>query len=162
MTVYLVMGVSGCGKSTLGRALADRIGAPFLEGDAYHPPENVARMAAGLPLDDGMRAPWLDLSARAGQGHVVLACSALKRAYRDRLRQAAPGLVPVFLDPPRAVLAEWLHHRRGHFMPESLLDSQYDTLEPPGPDEGTVHLTKPEPADEMVDRVVEGHPPGDG
>jgi gluconokinase len=140
----VVMGVSGAGKSTVAAALAARLGRPMAEGDEFHPPSNVAAMAAGRPLTDADRAPWLAairawITARDQAGEsTVVTCSALRRAYRDRLREG-PGRVRfVDLDVPRAELAERLAERRGHFMPASLLDSQLDTLEPLAPDEDGV------------------------
>ncbi len=140
--LYVVMGVAGAGKSTIGAALAQALGVPFVEGDDFHPPENRARMAAGIPLTDADRQGWLQALAqritqaqRAGSG-VVVSCSALKRAYRDILRAGAPALRFIFLTGNRALLAERLAARQGHFMPVSLLDSQLATLEPPAPDEG--------------------------
>ena len=132
----MVMGVSGAGKSTVGRALAVALGAVFLDGDDYHPPENVAHMAAGHPLTDAMRWPWLDTLAAAVQrartgSPVVFACSALKRSYRDHLRAAIPGLQVVYLDAPRTLVADRLALRQGHFMPKALLDSQFAALEIP-------------------------------
>jgi gluconokinase len=136
-----VMGVAGSGKSVIGAALAHALGVDFVEGDEYHPAENVARMAAGIPLTDDDRAGWLRaLAARiqqskdAGTG-LVMACSALKRSYRDILRAQAPELQFVFLEGPRALIAQRLAGRRGHFMPVSLLDSQFATLEAPSADE---------------------------
>lgn len=137
----VVMGVSGCGKSTVGRALAQALGLPFVEGDDLHPPRNVALMAAGTPLTDDDRRDWLNtlaevLAGAAGRGHgVVVSCSALKRSYRDRLRAGAPATRFVFLHGPRELLAERLAARSGHYMPPSLLQSQLDTLEPPAADE---------------------------
>jgi len=140
--LVVVMGVAGSGKSTIGAALAQALGVPFVEGDDFHPAENRARMAAGIPLTDEDRYGWLRALAgrlaqarQAGTG-AVLACSALKRAYRDILRAGAPSLRLVFLSGDRAVLAERLAARRGHFMPASLLESQLATLEAPTPDEG--------------------------
>lgn len=140
--LYVVMGVAGAGKSTVGVALAQALRIPFVEGDDFHPPENRARMAAGIPLTDADRQGWLQaLSARiaqaqrAGRG-VVVSCSALKRAYRDILRAGAPALRFIFLSGDPSLLAERLAARHGHFMPASLLDSQLATLEPPAPDEG--------------------------
>ncbi|MDE1951048.1 MAG: gluconokinase [Burkholderiales bacterium] len=140
------MGVSGCGKSTLGRALAAALAVGYVEGDEWHPPRNVALMAAGTPLTDADRADWLaTLAGRlgaaqaAGQG-LVLACSALKRSYRDRLRQGAPGLRFVFLHGSPELLARRLEERRGHYMPATLLQSQLDTLEPPGADEQPISV----------------------
>ena len=140
----VVMGVCGCGKSSVGRRLAERIGATFVEGDEWHPPENVRRRAAGIPLTDDDRQAWLDaLAGRLRQAQdagedVVLACSALKRRYRDRLRAGAPALQLVHLhdDPQR--LAQRLARRRGHYMPASLLPSQLEILEPPEADEATL------------------------
>lgn len=140
----VVMGVSGCGKSTVGRALAQSLGLPFVEGDDLHPPRNVALMAAGTPLTDDDRRDWLNtlaevLAGAAARGHgVVVSCSALKRAYRDRLRHGAPGTRFVYLHGPRELLATRLASRSGHYMPPSLLQSQLDTLEPPAADEGAV------------------------
>ncbi len=141
--LYVVMGVAGAGKSAIGSALARALDVAFVEGDAFHPPENIAKMSLGVPLTDHDRAGWLRALAsriaeasHAGTG-LVVACSALKRAYRDILRAAAPegDLQFVFLQGPRPVLAERLSGRRGHFMPPALLDSQLATLEPPTPDE---------------------------
>jgi gluconokinase len=137
--VVVVMGVSGTGKSTVGRLLADEFGVPYAEADEFHPPANIAKMSSGIPLEDSDREPWLDAigawaASRAGLGGVV-SCSALKRAYRDRLRAAAPGLFFVHLAGDRALIAERLAQRRGHFMPGALLDSQFATLEPLQADE---------------------------
>lgn len=138
---YVVMGVAGSGKSVIGAALARALGMPFLDADDLHPADNVARMRAGIPLTDADRAGWLDaiavrLSAatRAGAG-LVVACSALKRAYRDRLRAGAPTVRFVFLRGDRELIAARLGQRRGHFMPPALLDSQLATLEEPDADE---------------------------
>ncbi|MEV4615888.1 gluconokinase [Kitasatospora sp. NPDC049258] len=135
------MGVSGSGKSTTGRLLAERRGVPFVEGDTLHPAANIARMTAGHPLDDADREPWLRMLAdrirdatRTGQG-AVLSCSALKRSYRDRLRAAGPGVWFLHLSLDRESARRRVAHRTGHFMPAALLDSQFDVLEPLGPDE---------------------------
>jgi gluconokinase len=135
------MGVSGSGKSTVGTALARALGVDFVEGDEYHPAENVERMARGIPLTDEDRAGWLRALAMrireakdAGTG-LVMTCSALKRSYRNVLRAEADELRFVFLRGPRALIAERLASRRGHFMPPSLLDSQLAALEEPTPDE---------------------------
>ncbi len=137
--VVVVMGVAGTGKTTVGRLLADALDVPYAEADAFHPPANVAKMSAGTPLDDADRAPWLDaIGAWAhrhqGRGGVV-SCSALKRGYRDRLRAAAPGVVFLHLTGDRALIAERMAGRSDHFMPVTLLDSQFATLEPLAPDE---------------------------
>jgi len=136
MLRLVVMGVSGCGKTTLGAALAARLGAGFVDADDLHPPANRAKMARGEALTDEDRAPWLDLvtGVLRDRAPVVVACSALRRAYRDRLREAGKVRF-LHLAAPREVIAARLAARQGHFMPASLLDSQYATLEPPGPDE---------------------------
>lgn len=140
------MGVSGCGKSTLGRLLADRLGVNFVEGDSLHSDRNVAKMAAGTPLTDADRHGWLQAVAEqlnnptAQASGVVASCSALKRIYRDLLRAGAPDLRFVFLHGDPALLARRLGGRSGHYMPASLLQSQLDTLEPPGDDESPIRL----------------------
>lgn len=133
------MGVSGCGKTTLGRALADRLGAAFVDADDLHPPPNLAKMAAGQPLTDADRWPWLDLVAQAlrDRAPVVVACSALRRAYRDRLRTAGDVRF-LHLAAPQEVIARRMAARQGHFMPPGLLASQFATLEPPDPQEAVV------------------------
>ena len=136
MTI-LVMGVSGSGKSTLARALADDLGWTMLEADEFHPSANKSKMAAGVSLDDTDRAPWLAALAAAIRDHasrsepVVLACSALKEAYRQVLRSGDPGLLIVWVHGPRELLAQRMAERSGHFMPPALLDSQLATLEHP-------------------------------
>ena len=139
--LYVMMGVTGSGKSTVGAGLARALEVPFIDGDDLHPRQNVERMAAGIPLTDEDRRPWLlAIAARlreaqgAGRG-LVVACSALKRSYRDLLRSGAPDLRFVHLVGSRALLAERMTQRRGHYMPPSLLDSQLNTLEEPSPDE---------------------------
>jgi len=135
------MGVSGSGKSLIGATLARALGVEFVEGDDYHPPENVRRMASGIPLSDEDRAGWLrSLAGRireargAGTG-LVMSCSVLKRSYRDVLRDGARDVRFVFLRGPRDLIAERVAGRRGHYMPSSLLDSQIATLQEPSPDE---------------------------
>jgi carbohydrate kinase (thermoresistant glucokinase family) len=166
--IVIVMGVSGSGKSTIGSVLAASLGWPFLEGDALHPAANVAKMAAGHPLTDADRLPWLqaigqrmDAWTAAGVGGVV-ACSALRRAYRDVLRgdtngrRGGPGGVRfVLLDVDRDELADRMAHRHGHFMPPALLDSQLATLERPGTDERavTVRLGVDTTPAQVVDKV---------
>ena len=158
----VVMGVSGCGKSTVGQQLAQALGVDYLEGDEFHPPANVARMAAGTPLTDADRAPWLQtLAARlqaahaAGRG-VVLSCSALKRAYRDVLRSGAPGLVFVHLSGSAELLAQRVGARQHHYMPAGLLASQLAALEVPGADEDTITIDIAEPAERIVPAVLAG------
>jgi carbohydrate kinase (thermoresistant glucokinase family) len=137
--LVVVMGVSGAGKSTVGIALADLLGVRFVDADALHPPANVAKMAAGTPLTDADRWPWLDLVATtfmdANETGLVVACSALKRAYRDRIRAAAPAVLFMHLTVPRPALDARVAGRPDHFMPASLLDSQLETLEPLEPGE---------------------------
>lgn len=143
-TGLVVMGVSGCGKSTVARLAAERLGWEMDEADDFHPPQNVARMARGVPLTDHDRLPWLTalrdrMSARAAAGHsTVLACSALKRSYRDLLRGARCRVRFVFLDGTPQAVAERLAGRSGHFMPASLLESQFADLEPLAGDEDGV------------------------
>lgn len=152
----VVMGVSGSGKTTIGAALADAIGLRFVDGDALHPAANIAKMAAGIPLDDADRAPWLDaIGAVLAAGPVVVACSALKRVYRDRLRAAAPGLHLVFLDGSAELLASRMAGRPGHFMPASLLYSQRATLQRPDPDEGAMTADISAPVAQMVASLAE-------
>ena len=143
MTHHVVMGVSGCGKSTVGALLADRLGVPFLDADDLHPAGNLAKMAHGTPLDDADRWPWLRLVGLALAAHpdgAVVACSALRRAYRDLLRDAVPGLRFVHLVGTREQPASRMGARERHFMPVSLLDTQLATLEPLGGDEAGVVL----------------------
>jgi carbohydrate kinase (thermoresistant glucokinase family) len=157
----VVMGVSGCGKSSVGIALARALGARFIDGDDLHPLANKTKMAAGIPLDDDDRWPWLDLvgseladdcleSIDGSEGFTgtVIACSALKRKYRERILAAAPGTVFVHLDGPKELLAERMGSRGDHFMPLALLDSQLKTLEPLGSDEPgkvySIELTVPQ------------------
>lgn len=132
------MGVSGTGKSTIGAALARELDLPFVEGDDLHPEANVAKMAAGIPLTDADRAPWLDRVAAQLERPVVVTCSALKHAYRDRLRAAALDVVFVYLHGTPELLAARMSHRAGHFMPPSLLASQLATLEEPTSDENAI------------------------
>ncbi|MFV2121264.1 gluconokinase [Streptomyces sp. Act-28] len=137
--LVVVAGVSGSGKSTIGRALARRLGVPYEEGDDLHPPGNVEKMEAGVPLSDEDRAPWLDEVAGWLREHLdgggVVTCSALKRRYRDRLAAVSPRVFFIHLHGPAELIAARLTARRGHFMPPSLLRSQLDALEPPAPDE---------------------------
>ncbi|MFL5487751.1 MAG: gluconokinase [Gemmatimonadaceae bacterium] len=138
---YVMMGVAGSGKSRIGAALAAALGVDFVEGDDYHSPANVERMAAGIPLTDDDRAAWLEALAHRirrakDEGHgLVVACSALKRAYRDVLRDGSSRLRFIYLRGPRSVIADRLASRRGHYMPPSLLESQFGILEEPSPDE---------------------------
>jgi gluconokinase len=141
MLVVVVMGVSGSGKTTIGPMLAAALGGDYAEGDAFHPPANVAKMKSGQPLGDADRRPWLEAMAAAIRDWsqkdrpTVLSCSALKRGYRDILRGGSPELRFVHLAGDKPLIAARLAARKGHFMPATLLDSQLATLEPPGPDE---------------------------
>jgi len=152
----VVMGVTGCGKTEVGRALAERLGARFIEGDGLHPPENIAKMSAGIPLTDSDRAGWLDriaaqmAAARAAGEPAVAACSALKRRYRDRLRAPNPGLRFIYLDIDREIAHLRVAARKGHFMPASLVDSQFADLEPPAADEGALALDASYSVGELV------------
>lgn len=137
VTALVIMGVAGCGKSSVSEALCQLNGAMAIEGDTFHPAANIEKMSAGHPLDDDDRAGWLDSlcdelrrALNAGQ-HPVLTCSALKKQYRDRLRTATPGLGFVFLELTREVAADRVAHRPGHFMPATLIDSQFATLQSP-------------------------------
>jgi gluconokinase len=157
---FVVMGVSGCGKSEVGRQLAARLGVEFVEGDAYHSAANVAKMAAGIPLTDDDRADWLHTlqahiaSARAAGGGLVLACSALKRRYRDLLRAGDPALQFVHLDGAREVIAQRMQARTAHFMPTSLLDSQLRDLEPLQADERGMRLDIVKPPATLAQEIL--------
>ena len=157
-TTLVVMGVSGSGKSTVARLLAERLGWRFAEGDDFHPAANVAKMSAGEPLTDEDRAPWLQTLAhwiadreRAGDD-AVLTCSALKRRYRDVLRRPSVRFVHVTVVPE--TLRQRLEHRRGHYMPASLLDSQLAALEPLQPDEPGLVIPGDGPPEQVVDAVL--------
>lgn len=148
---YVVMGVSGCGKSTVGRALAARLELTFLDGDRLHPETNIARMSRGEPLTDADRGPWLKAVAAALRPGTVMACSALRRQYRDLLREFAPAdVLFIYLHGTREKLLERMRHREGHFMPVALLDSQLATLEEPEPDERHLKVGIAPPTAEIV------------
>ena len=138
----VVMGVSGCGKSSVGEEIARLTSAQFVDGDDLHPEANKAKMGAGIPLDDNDRWTWLDQVGQvlARPEGAIIACSALKRAYRDRIRAVAPDTVFVHLNGSRELLWERMTARKNHFMPASLLDSQLAILEPLGADENGVTL----------------------
>jgi gluconokinase len=154
-----MMGVSGSGKTTVGAALAQRLRVPFADADDLHPPENIAKMAAGIPLDDADRDPWLrtiaSWLAEHAAGGGVASCSALKRAYRDILTAAAPGTVSIHLHGDRDVLAERVAGRPGHFMPAALIDSQFATLEPLADDEVGQSLDVAQPVDTLVEQSLD-------
>ncbi|WP_246849446.1 gluconokinase [Rubellimicrobium arenae] len=150
---FVVMGVSGVGKTRTGTLLAEAVGGHFVEGDDLHPPENRAKMAAGTPLTDQDRWPWLDRvggTLAEGEPPVVGACSALRRSYRDRLRRWVPDLVFVHLVGDRTLIHERLLARKGHFMPPALLDSQFGTLEPLRPEERGLEVPVDGPAPDVV------------
>ena len=157
----VVMGVSGCGKTAAGAALAKALGARFIEGDRLHPPENVERMARGEPLTDELRAGWLEAVGQAlraavlGDEGAVAACSALKRIYRDRLKRSEPSIVFIHLVISREEAFRRVANRRGHYMPASLVDSQFATLEPPGADENVFSVSAERPVEEIVMAVME-------
>ncbi len=160
--LVVVMGVSGSGKSTVGAALAQRLGVPFADADDFHPEANIAKMTAGHALDDDDRRPWLDavgewLAQHDSEGG-VMSCSALKRSYRDQLRQHAPRVELVHLHGTREVIARRQASRPGHFMPSSLLDSQFATLEPLAPDEHGVVIDVDQGIDAIVQGYVDQHP----
>jgi len=160
-THLVVMGVAGTGKSTVARALAERLGWPFAEGDDLHSAANVAKMAAGIPLEDADRWPWLDAigawtTGQAAEGNsTIVTCSALRRTYRDRLRAAAADTVFVHLDGSPDLLAERMTARKDHFMPTSLLASQLRTLEPLEADEAGFTVDVELPAAAIVEAVLD-------
>lgn len=157
--VIVVMGVSACGKSSVGKALAETLDWPFKDGDELHPQANIDKMHAGHPLDDGDRWPWLArvadwISARNPPGHHgVVACSALRRTYRDRLRKAKGEVRFVFLDVPPDELQRRLQGRR-HFMPASLLQSQLQTLERPADDEPVLTISGTPSMEDTIARIL--------
>jgi carbohydrate kinase (thermoresistant glucokinase family) len=156
----VVMGVSAAGKSTIGALLAAALELTFVDGDSLHPLTNVEKMAAGRPLDDDDRWPWLRAIGQAlAESHdagLVIACSALKRSYRDAIRTEAPDAVFVHLDGDRAVLTRRIEGRSGHFMPASLLDSQFAILEPLAADERGVVVDVDAPVAAIIDAAVRG------
>ena len=161
MTVAIVMGVSGSGKTTVAERLAAAEGWTLLEGDSFHPPANVAKMAAGTPLTDADRWPWLraiaariDVLLKRGESAVV-ACSALRRAYRDVLIGDRPDVRLVYLKGSKTLIGERMKARKGHFMPPALLDSQFATLEEPGPDENPITVEIGGTPDDIVRAIRE-------
>jgi gluconokinase len=156
---FVVMGVSGCGKTSIGLGLARALGADFIDGDDLHPPSNVAKMARGEPLDDADRAPWLGAVAeRLAQGDqpLIIGCSALRRRYRDWISDGAGGEVTfLHLSGTRDVIAARMAARKGHFMPLSLLDSQFAALEPPQSDEASITVDIDQTEAEIVAELVQ-------
>lgn len=159
LSAIVVMGVAGCGKSSVGNAISQRSGGRLIEGDVFHPASNIKKMSAGIPLDDEDRAGWLtrlgeEMSACVASGErAILTCSALKRAYRDKLRAAVPGLGFVFLQLSREEAADRVNHRPDHFMPASLIDSQFATLESPVGEPLTLPLDASQPIAELAETV---------
>jgi gluconokinase len=156
--VLVVRGVSGAGKSTVGEALALRTGAAFVDSDSLHPQANVQKMAAGNPLDDQDRWPWLglvgaELASIYPEG-IIVACSALKRAYRDAIRAKAPGTVFIQLSVELPILQNRVAQRPGHFMPPSLLQSQLETLEPLQPDEAGFIVRTHDGIEALVHQII--------
>lgn len=162
LTAVVVMGVSGAGKSTVAQQLARRLGWSLAEGDAMHPATNVAKMASGEPLTDADRAPWLAAIAhvigtwRARGERGVITCSALRRAYRHRIIGDHSDVRLVYLAGPRALIAQRIAARHDHFMPASLLDSQFAALEPPEADENPITIGVDRPVPELVESIVAG------
>lgn len=158
--IVVVMGVSSSGKTTIGELVAARIGAPFLDGDGFHPPANIEKMSAGIPLTDDDRWPWLEAmgkgmhEAAEREGVVVGACSALKRSYRDFLTKAAgEPVVFVYLAGSFETIEARIRARKHHFMPSSLLRSQFQTLEPPAADENAITVPIEDAPEAIVDNV---------
>jgi gluconokinase len=158
--VLVLMGVSGCGKTTVGALLAGRLGWSAAEADDFHPPGNITKMRSGAPLDDADRLPWLEAIAaqidrwRAAGKPGVITCSALKRSYRDIIVGDRPEVRLVFLKGERELIADRLAARLGHFMPPSLLDSQFAALEEPTPEERPVIVSIDEPPQMLADRII--------
>jgi gluconokinase len=159
-SILVVMGVSGSGKTTIGERLAARLGWPYQEGDALHPPANVAKMHSGTPLDDADRLPWLQTIAahidewRAKGSPGILTCSALKRRYRDIIIGDRPDVRLVYLKGSKDEIGGRLADRQGHFMPAALLKSQFEALEEPGPDERPITVSVDGTPDEIVDDLL--------
>jgi gluconokinase len=157
--IIVVMGVSGSGKTTVGELLADRLGWEFADADEFHSAANVAKMRAGTPLTDADRAAWLRAIATWIEDHIaagkdgVVTCSALKRAYRERLRGS--GVWFVYLDGDRELIARRMATRHGHFFPAKLLDSQFRDLEPPGPDESAWTVSIAGTPEETVAQIMD-------
>jgi gluconokinase len=151
--IVVVMGVSGSGKSTIGQPLAERLGYPFLDADEFHPPANVAKMAAGIPLTDADRQPWLELlnAELRAQDDAVLACSALKESYRRTLSQGLADCRLVHLRGSIELIRSRLAERKHRYMPASLLESQFATLEPP---QGAIEVDIAQSPERCVDEIV--------
>jgi gluconokinase len=160
MTVALVMGVSGSGKTTIAEDIAQRMGWQLLEGDSFHPPANVEKMRHAIPLTDEDRWPWLHAIAatiddiRAHGGSAVVACSALKRSYRDILIGDRSDVLLIYLRGEKDLIARRMAARKGHYMPVALLDSQFAALEEPGPDEHPIVVSIAPPPKDIADAVM--------
>lgn len=157
----VVMGVSGCGKSAVGGRIAQRLALPLIEGDAFHPAANIDKMRQGIPLDDADRAGWLERLGRelaSRQDGAVLTCSALKRSYRDRLRQAAPGLRFVHLALSQQQALQRVASRGDHFYPPSLVASQFAALEDPAQEPGVLVVDACQPLEQVTQQVVDWLP----
>lgn len=162
--LLVVMGVSGCGKSTFSQAIGNALGLQVADGDDFHAPESVAKMQAGIALDDADRWPWLDRIAAylstgpAADTHEagrVIACSALKQSYRDRIRSRLPSVRFIFLDGDAELIKRRMSHRIGHFMPPGLLDDQLRTLQRPGADEtDVITVSMAQPIAQMVQQAT--------
>ncbi|AIM01459.1 gluconokinase [Sinorhizobium meliloti] len=154
----VLMGVAGCGKSAIGAALATRLGATYVDGDDLHPPENIARMSRGEPLTDDDRWPWFTLVGRrlaAPDGVLIIGCSALKRRYRDHIRNEAGAPVTfVHLSGTKVLITARMGARAGHFMPVSLIESQFAALEPPTTDENVITVDIDQPLEVLVDEIA--------
>lgn len=159
-SVIVVMGVASSGKTSLGERLAEELGWPFRDADSFHPPENVAKMSSGIPLTDEDRKPWLAAIAawidelRAAGKHGVVTCSALKKAYRRIIVGDRPDVALVYLKGSRELIGQRMAQRQHHFMPPSLLDSQFATLEEPGPEEEPLVVPVELAKDAIVERVL--------
>ena len=160
-SVIIVMGVASSGKTSLGERLAEELGWPFRDADSFHPPENVAKMAGGTPLNDDDRKPWLAAIAawiddlRAKGEHGIVTCSALKRAYRQVIVGNRPDVALVYLKGSRELIGRRMAARQHHFMPPALLDSQFAALEEPGDDEKPLVVSVEDSKDAIVQDVVE-------
>jgi carbohydrate kinase (thermoresistant glucokinase family) len=165
--ILVLMGVAGSGKSTIGALLAGRLGWAFADADDFHSPANIAKMHAGIPLDDADRQSWLAAIAakieswRATRRQGIVTCSALKRAYRELIRGGHEDIRLVYLKGEKSLIARRLAARHGHFMPSALLDGQFVALEEPAPDEGALTITIDKPPEAIVDEIIAAMgPPG--
>ena len=155
--MIVIMGVAGSGKTTVGKALAEATGIEFRDGDDLHPQSNIEKMSSGIPLTDEDRWPWLErvgATLAEATGSIAVGCSALKRSYRDRIRQMAKGPVTfVYLQGGKDLISRRMNVREGHFMPPSLVDSQFAALEPPAPDEDALTVDISQPGDLVIARL---------